>query len=283
MNARELLLSALEQRLATYVAGRQRCKEAFSEDAVHDLRVASRRLLALLTVLHAVNRQPRLQRLRRLFKNQLDSLDALRDTQVLLAEIAATIAVLPDLESLGRYLRKREKRLLKTAEHDIRALKNGTIAQLIDHIQSDLAGSLTDQELCTRLLSAVDESSAMIHRRIEQIDPAQPDTIHRVRIALKKFRYLVEILHPLVPGFPDAQLTAMQEHQTAMGKIQDAEVMLRTLADCANHDRSSTPEPVRQFFEQRRADVLAAYLARVGELRRLWRPAPDRPFPWAHT
>jgi CHAD domain-containing protein len=167
MNAQELLLNSLDKRYSKYVAERQRCKDEFSEEAVHDLRIASRRLLALLTLLRAIDPQPRLQQLRRLFKNQLDGLDELRDTQVMLAEISEAIATLPEIEPLGKYLQKREKRLLKTVEQEVRALKNSAISKHIEKIQQDLIGSLVGQDLTASLLSTLDEASSIVNRRME--------------------------------------------------------------------------------------------------------------------
>jgi CHAD domain-containing protein len=280
MNAQELLINSLEQRYLKYTAERQRCKDEFSEEAVHDLRIASRRLLALLTLLRAIDPQPRLQQLRRLFKNQLDGLDELRDTQVMLAEISEAIATLPEIEPLEKYLQKREKRLLKTVEQEVRALKNSSISKHIEKIQQDLIGPLAGQDLTASLLSAVDEASSTVNRRMEQVDPAQPATIHRVRIAFKKFRYMVEIIHPILPGFPETQLKSMHDYQTAMGEIQDMEVMLRTLANFASRHKTYDPQLVRQFYEQRHSEALAVYLEDMGQLHIFWRPAPDQPFPW---
>src|SRR5512135_3622582 len=97
MNAQELLSGSLEQRYLKYLDERQRCHDDFSEDAVHDLRVASRRLLALLTLLQFVDPQPYSKKLSRIFKKQLDDLDDLRDTQVMRAEISEAAATLPEI------------------------------------------------------------------------------------------------------------------------------------------------------------------------------------------
>ena len=96
MSAHELLKTALNQRYEKYIAERKRCKEEFSEEAVHDLRIAARRVLALIELLRAVAPSPHLQKLRRAFKDQLDSLDELRDIQVMLAEISETLETLPE-------------------------------------------------------------------------------------------------------------------------------------------------------------------------------------------
>ncbi|HEX2698114.1 MAG TPA: hypothetical protein VHM28_10430, partial [Anaerolineales bacterium] len=46
--ARALLLTSLDERWKTYRAQVKTCRKEFSEEAVHDLRVAARRLLAVL-------------------------------------------------------------------------------------------------------------------------------------------------------------------------------------------------------------------------------------------
>ncbi len=84
MTAQDLLLNALGQRYGKYQVEHNRCKAEFSEEAVHDLRVATRRLLAIVDLLRIIAPAPNLQKLRGLLKVQLDSLDELRDTQVLL-------------------------------------------------------------------------------------------------------------------------------------------------------------------------------------------------------
>ena len=91
MNAQTLLLDSLNTRWDKYKAELKTCRQEFSEEAVHDFRIAARRLLASLDLLRAVMQDPRIQKMRRVLKDQLDDLDDLRDTQVLLADISETI------------------------------------------------------------------------------------------------------------------------------------------------------------------------------------------------
>jgi len=283
VNARELLLTALAQRYDKYIAERKRCKDEFSEEAVHDLRVAARRLLALIDLLRAVMPHPRLKKLRRDFKDQLDSLDTLRDTQVMLAEISETLETLPELAPLQKFLQKREKRLLKAAEREVRDFKTGAISRRIANVQASLTESDASQDLSALLLGAVDEAYSTVCQRGGRVDPAQPATIHRVRIAFKKFRYMVEIIHPGLPGFPETQLKAMHDYQTGMGAIQDVEVFLRTLADFAAKHKTYDPGPVRRFYEQRHAELITAYLEDMRESATFWRETPEKDFPWEKT
>ena len=54
-----LLLEALEQRWKNYRAELKRCRAEFSNEAVHDLRVATRRMLALIQLLNSISPRPR--------------------------------------------------------------------------------------------------------------------------------------------------------------------------------------------------------------------------------
>lgn len=280
MSAEELLLTALDQRYETYRAERKRCKAEFSEEAVHDLRVTTRRLLALIDLLRDLQPQPRLQKLRLAFKGQLDSLDELRDTQVLLAEISETLETLPELAPLQKFLQKREKRLLKAAEREVRGFKVRASASQIENLRASLTEPSAAQELTARLLAVVDEAFLTVTQRKGRVDPTQPFTIHRVRIAFKKFRYTIEIVHPILPGFPETHFKNMHDYQNAMGEIQDVEVLLATLADYSAGHETYDPQPVRRFYEQRHAELINTYIENMNELVTFWRSVPDQSFPW---
>ena len=280
MDAQELILKALDQRYQKYVAERKRCREDFSEEAVHDLRIASRRLLALVDLLRAVAPQLNLKNLRAIFKDQLDSLDGLRDTQVMLAEFTETVENLPDLAPLLKFLKKREHRLLEAAEREVHAFKLNSIARQIENVRIHLAALNVEQDLSPRILPALDETRLKVSQRLQAVDPSQPFTIHRVRIAFKKFRYMLEIAAPILPAFPEEQFKAMHDYQAAMGEIQDVEVMLRTLADYADGHHGYDPQPVRQFYEARHSESINSFVEDMQEFVTFWRTTPVEAFPW---
>ena len=280
MSAQEVLVTALDQRYQKFLAERKRCKNEFSEEAIHDLRIAMRRLLALLELLRVIAPHPRLQKLKGALKDQLNSLDELRDTQVMLAEISEMLETLLEFVPLQKFLLKREKRLLKAVESDVRAFKVSTIAQRIENTRADLVESTGGPDLIEPVLAAVDDAWLTIAQRIRRVDSAQPATIHRVRIAFKKFRYMLEIIQPLLPDFPDVNFKNMHAYQAAMGEIQDVEVLLRTLADFAAREKAYDPLPLLRFYEQRHAELIKIYIENMNEFINFWREAPDKPFAW---
>ncbi|MEP6894231.1 MAG: CHAD domain-containing protein [Chloroflexota bacterium] len=281
-DANQLLLEALENRWKNYRAELKRCRAEFSNEAVHDLRVAARRMLALIQLLNSISPRPRLQKLSRAFKEQLDEFDDLRDTQVILAEISEILHDLPQLHDFQKHLQFSEERMLRTLRKRIKNLETSEVTKRIrktyEAVEAEMTGDLESQ-----IMQAVDDVYLITKQRYNWVDYARPATIHRVRIAFKSFRYMVEIVYPLLSDFPMEALKRMNDYQSLMGEIQDAEVFDQTLADFSEHASFADLEPVRRYYEHRHADAISAYSTAKDQLDTFWRPAPEKPFPWEKT
>jgi CHAD domain-containing protein len=274
-----LLLQALETRWEIYRAELTNCRSEFTEDAVHDLRVATRRILALIQLLNSISPRPRLKKMARAFKDQLDEFDDLRDTQVILGELSEILQELPQLEEFEKQLRSHEEQML----HDMnRKLERRDTSEISGWIRKtrDALEEETNKGLKDQILDAVDDAFLDVRQRLSWVDLNRSATIHRVRVVFKAFRYMVEIVHPLLKDFPPGMLKQMDEYQTVMGNIQDAEVFASSLADFS----ASTPFPdqdaVQHYYEKRRLEAISAFVNIKDQLYTFWRPAPDRPFPW---
>jgi CHAD domain-containing protein len=141
--------------------------------------------------------------------------------------------------------------------------------------ESDANGNLVEQTL-----QGIDDEFLITRQLQNWINPAQANTIHRVRLAFRTFRYMVEIVHPLLDDFPSENLKQMHDYQSLMGEIMDIEVIMQALADAPQHVAAFDPEPVRRYYERCHADAISAYLASMDRLNTFWRPAPDQLFPW---
>jgi CHAD domain-containing protein len=277
MNAGPLLLDSLNARWERYNLELKNCRDEFSEEAVHDFRVAARRLLASLDLLRTLIRGAKIKRMRRILKDQLDNLDELRDTQVMLAEISENIHDLPSLQPFEEYLLRREKKLMRAARREIKSLKIGELTKRVRKLAEAVGESQPDG---LDPLPAVDEAYARVIQRYGKVDPAQPVTIHRLRIAFKKFRYMVESIHPALEGFPEDRLKRMHDYQTSMGEIQDMEAALQELAEFEKTAPDGyDPAPVRAYYQEGHSLAISRYLEDKGEVTTFWRAAPDQPFP----
>jgi hypothetical protein len=117
-------------------------------------------------------------------------------------------------------------------------------------------------------------------QRYRNIEPSKPATIHRVRIAFKKFRYMVELVYPLISNFPQDNFKQMHEYQGLMGDIQDVEVFLSVFNEFAGKDNAHSPDSVRQHYQQRHSEVIHAFIEDMHQLNIFWRPGAAAPFPW---
>lgn len=114
------LLSAYDLRWKNYRSQYKTCRIEFSEEAVHDLRVTARRLLAVLDIARALAPHPQIKKVRRVLNDMIEELDELRDVQVMLVEISENLDALPELKVFQKSLKKREAKLLRSAYKHIK-------------------------------------------------------------------------------------------------------------------------------------------------------------------
>jgi CHAD domain-containing protein len=275
----QLLLEALDKRWKNYRTELKRCRAEFSNEAVHDLRIAARRMLAVIQVLNSISPRPRLKKLNHSFKDQLDEFDDLRDTQVILAEVSETMQELPQLQKVQDHLQIVEEDLLKTLRKKLKVIDLFDVSKRIRKTREALETKF-DGDLVLQTLQAVDDAFLLTKQRHSWIDSSQPATIHRVRIAFKTFRYMVEIIHPLLNRYPIETLKQMNDYQSLMGEIQDVEVIMQTLADLPSHASAFDIEPVRRYYERRHAEATSRFIENMNQIDTFWRSMPDQPFPW---
>jgi CHAD domain-containing protein len=277
-----LLLDALENRWKRYRTDLKRCRDEFSNEAVHDLRVAARRMLAIIELLNALSPRPRPKKLTRAFKDQLDEFNELRDTQVMLAELSEILQGLPQLYGFQKHLQFTEARLLRNLRKRIKGLESSEVSKRIlkthEYIEK---GAYRDSR--PQIIQAVDDVYLIIRQRLDWVNPSRSVTIHRMRISFKSFRYMVEIIHPLLENYPVENLKLMNDYQVLMGEIQDAEVFAQTLADYSEHASFADPESVRHYYELRHAEAVSTYAEAMNQIHAFWRSAPEEPFPWEKT
>jgi CHAD domain-containing protein len=276
-----LLVTAFDQRWKDYRIQFKTCRREFSEEAVHDLRIAARRFLAVLDIIRALDPQPRVQKTRRFFKDDLDELDELRDVQVMLVELEETLARIPELILFQPYLQKREKRLLRAARQQAKDWPSSGLKKRVGKTRAALEKLTADEGFTSALLQAVDNAFARVKQDYDQMDAQKPASIHQMRIAFKKFRYMVEIVQPALPIPSKNYFKGMHDYQSRMGDIRDISILLIALEEFAEDGMPTLDsKPIRRYFEKHLATLVTTFLEDKGELHTFWRAAPDQPFPW---
>jgi CHAD domain-containing protein len=276
---RILLLDGLHDRWRTFRAELKRCQEKYSEEAVHDLRVATRRLISTLDLVVSIHPKANLRKARRVLKRQLDRFGPLRDVQVELLAVDKMLATFPELQGFYTFLIRRERRLVQRLGAEIKKVKTGkvkkAIRSAIKEIDVLLATPESQQEKRAEALSVVEASFNRVVERKQAVDAADSATIHRMRVAFKKFRYMVESLAPMLGRGTSKRLKAMNAFQGDMGDIQDAEVLLSSLMTFAHkHGPESEASLARALEElrRRRTALIEAFLASADRLYSFWKP-----------
>ena len=269
------LAASLKRQWKRYRKGLKRCQERFSERAVHESRVETRRLLSLLDLLRPLLRRGEVNRAQTALKKHLDTFDDLRDTQVQLLAVRKLRRLFAAGEPFYEYLLKREQRFRRETRADIKRVKTGRLGRFIDECREDMRewrDRASGEEVNALLLGSVDTAFARALELRRQIRPRETEGIHRTRVAFKKLRYMIETLAEHLPA-DENLLVAMHRYQTMMGDIQDAEVLLRSF------DKFLVKKPVdltdarrlRRELLRRRQWLIRVYLDAADQLSEFWR------------
>ena len=274
-----ILAAALDSRWQSYRKQLRQCQQEFSEDAVHELRVATRRLLAQFTLLSCVAPSDALEKTRRILKRRLVALGDLRDAQVQRLFIEQKAVSFPELVLLRAWLQRRERRLARSASGKVKRFKMRKLERLIAAMIGDLttqaSQSRAQRQLGTGVLRAAAQAFAEAVERRRAIDLADMRTIHHTRVAFKRFRYIMESLSPGITGLSKRQLLALAYYQRKMGIIQDLEVMQSCVARYAREvkNREALLQRFNSHLRQRRARALRSFLKSADRLYQFWPPA----------
>ena len=273
------LAKALDARWASYREQLRHCRRKVSAKAVHELRVATRRLLSQFALLSCVAHSAAPEKARRILKRRLAALGDLRDAQVLRLFTDEQADRFPDLAPLRAWLRRRERRLVKAAAGEVNRCKTRKLEKCISATIADLAAnagaSRAQERLAAAVLRATARAFAEAVARRRAIRLPDLRTIHQTRVAFKRFRYMVEALSPRLTGLSKRQLRVLAVYQRKMGIIQDLEVMQACLARFLgeNPKRAARLRPFTRYLRRRRARALRSFLQSADRLYTFWPPA----------
>ena len=240
-------------------------------EAVHQMRVATRRLRAAVRALegHVIvpaDEQARLKWLAR-------RLGAVRDLDVILALLAGErlpATAREERARLARLVRKLRARRRKAHQRLTRALDTQRYRNLLDGLDDTakaprLAG--VEEAIAARVLADVSERLGGVIARSTGMTATTPDSdaLHALRIDFKRLRYVLE-LHAAAYGFSyDAERQLAREMQDVLGEIHDRDLLLAWIAE----GRGAFRGPWRAF-EPRLTLERARLLRRFFQRRHEW-------------
>jgi CHAD domain-containing protein len=272
-----LLSRAMEDRRQTFFRQLLRVRRRASEPAIHDLRVALRRLIAALNLAVVVIPGTGIPRVRRSLRRALKQFNMLRDVHIALLAMKSLRRTSPPVRTYAASLRLKERTLLRECAAYLRSMDVQTLERELAAVQQALLlmsdDPVLDAAAGTMLKGSLAQAVARAVRLERAVIASDAGSIHRLRVAFKKVRYAVEILAPLLPWMKRSRRKWMQEYQTLMGEIQDTEVMLagvrRFAARPAQRNRISVL-PLLEILARQKHERVEAFMQRARELEGFW-------------
>ncbi len=233
---RPLLAEALRGSLRRRGQLGRKCARKATARSVHELRVETRRLIGLVTIMGKASGSPT-RKARRSLQRCLDDTGKLRDAQVHLRYLDGLLPDHPGLKRLRRHLR----RILR---HQIRATakalkKRPRLAVKSLHALAKKQPAIPAQRSAAPAIIARTLRAAFVKAKaLERAARRGGESLHRARLALKRLRYLAEALHGIFPGLTSAWLRQLRHRQSFMGEIHDLQLIGRRMEKyAARHPR----------------------------------------------
>lgn len=238
----------VRQKLRAMRKAERHVRKEGDADAIHDMRVATRRIRSVLLELEEMGAfQPReLQALRKRLRGVARRLGAVRDLDIILERIAEELQQEsggPDSasdEAIARVIAQLQQRRKDAYVAARRKIERAKYGRLIERLQNfDLTRNVpATTEPCPLVRGYAggalwDRYEALI-RHESAIDLGDAIEMHQARIAAKRLRYTLEMFTPALGSDIEPLRKALVAFQDNFGALQDTIVTMRTLAELAN-------------------------------------------------
>lgn len=266
----------LRERAATLLHRRSQVRKQGDPEAIHDLRVATRRVQEVIDLFAPVLPGRAAKKVRRRARTIRRHFAEVRDADVLAALAHDLRAPAPKTQraavaALERELRGNADRLRRGLAHGhagttlrVKGIRK-RLEALLDRLQRRPADPV-------RVARAARIGLARRARELERARRAaasgRPIPAHRLRIAVKRWRYALEILDASSLGPFTAAIEEARRVQEKLGSLHDLDVLLDLVG------RSARTRPLRARLAARRRDLwdecrplVAAFEAAVRGLR----------------
>ncbi|MBK5274060.1 MAG: CHAD domain-containing protein [Desulfuromonadales bacterium] len=227
-------------------------------DSIHDLRVASRRMRATIGLFAPFIAGKAVRKVSKELRRVTRKLGRLRNVDEAMIYVAALPGSLPDLAGKLRTARVLE---MKAVAAVLKTFPRQDMDRVIREAVAALAVIPSADETLPVYLSetSIQRYQAVYDLLLPATDPESAETRHALRIAIKKWRYLLETLGQVCRQDYSAALETLKGYQTLLGSLND-------LAEFGNLcDTLRIPDSEKEALYAALARDTGTYLARFIE------------------
>jgi len=198
-----------------------RVRERSDDEAVHDLRVALRRLRTLLRPARRVYGAKRARAAAEDLRRFAEATSALRDEEVL-RETLDALDLPPDLEQAFAAWKARRTHQEQARRAEVVALLRASsldaaLARLTLILRPEKARHRSVSKLARR---AIKEAARAVRRRVSS-DPGDAGAMHALRIRYKRLRYIAELFAPILGPSAEEIARIGARMQRRLGHLHD--------------------------------------------------------------
>lgn len=271
----DYLLVRLDASYSDYTRKLIESRLAYSDDAVHDFRVASRRLRTLVSLIDSLCPSEQATEMTGSIRRRLKMFGPLRDVQVQMNTIKNMLWDFPQLEVYYDELNRLEDQMKRELREKMSTFDTAEFDGIIFEMKQSAAfdrGGL--DSAADKLNESLDAARRKVELRIESARADRPESIHSVRLAFKKFRYLTEHVAKLI-NFGSNEYEFLKKFQTIMGEIQDNIVLRKSLEDYADSREAEAITRLPQIVKLLEKD----YEEKAGQFENIARQFRELPPP----
>ncbi|HEY2382934.1 MAG TPA: CHAD domain-containing protein [Terriglobia bacterium] len=286
MKSGDDLLSSFDRSWKEFSEAWKKARSKTSEKSIHDLRVKTRRFIAVLELANALPGQDGVAGLQRRLKKVLKRMGPLRDLQVQLENVSQ----IPQAAAISDFKNRLERRERQEIKRIPDELKRGTklrLAKNVKHVLSGLddAGRPENGRILhsvERVIAARRNEFLRAERRFQREQPVNEEALHDMRIALKKMRYVVEAASPVLGPSAKQRARQMRMFQKLMGDSRDLEMLRAELEKWAKKKgRKIAIVPALERLEEKRQGLIRKIVTSAPRFDKLF--GTERAKPVAET
>jgi CHAD domain-containing protein len=260
-----------------------RLGETHTPKAVHEMRIATRKLRAALKAFKSLLPEPERTRLGVELRWLANALGGLRDLDVYAENLGASLSELPepDRNRVRAHIDQLARRRELARNDAVRALASARYRELAARLQAFTSAAPSPAALRRwsgfLIRDGIDpylrKSLRRVQKRARRLGPDAPaEALHALRIEGKKYRYLLEFFAPLYGRELEKPVKGVRKLHGVLGDHQDACLAEQLLREYATEacDRPHPPDTLLALGR-----LLGVYAAKAADVRcsfpKIWR------------